>query len=118
MQICPHCRKPLLRVHRRFHERILYSDMYVCKGCARRVGYLYRPLYANFGFVFSLHSRCVQCGSAAVQRLKKRDKVDSFATNPLAWVQLPLGAPVNRCGACRVQFFDWRKPRPGAYIED
>jgi hypothetical protein len=110
---CPHCKKHLSRVHRRQWERFLYSDIYVCNGCARRVGSFYRPLYIHGRFLFSRYSRCIQCGSEDVQRLKKRDKVDSFATHPLAWVQLLLGAPVNRCGACRLQFFDWRKPRPG-----
>jgi hypothetical protein len=110
--ICPHCKKRLSRVHRRFWERLLYSDMYACHGCVRRVGFFYRPLYVHYRFLFSRYSRCVQCGSDDVQRLEKRDKVDGFATHPLAWIQLLLGAPVNRCGACRLQVFDWRKPRP------
>ena len=29
----------------------------------------------------------------------------------------PTGAPVNRCGPCRLQFFDWRLPRPGAKLD-
>jgi hypothetical protein len=49
-----------------------------------------------------------------VQRLKKRDKVDGFSQNPLALMQVLIGAPVNRCSPCRLQFFDWRKPREGA----
>jgi hypothetical protein len=29
-------------------------------------------------------------------------------------MQVLIGAPVNRCSPCRLQFFDWRKPREGA----
>jgi hypothetical protein len=64
-------------------------------------------------FPFSRHSRCIRCGSDAIQRLKKRDKQDGFLQNPLALIQGLTGAPVNRCSSCRLQFFDWRRPRPG-----
>lgn len=104
----------MLRVHRRFYERLLYSDMYVCAACERRAGSFHRVLYANSRFLFSRYSRCARCGSEDVQRLAKRDKVDSFSRSPLAWVQFLVGAPVNRCGPCRLQYFDWRKPRPSA----
>ncbi len=114
MLTCPHCKKRLLRVHRRLFEKLLYSDMYECSSCERRVGTVHRALYANSRFLFSRYSRCVKCGSEAVQRLAKRDKVDGFSNNPLAWAQLLAGAPVNRCSPCRLQYFDWRKPRPGA----
>ena len=103
----------MLRVHRRPWEKILYSEMYVCAACNLRAGEFHRALMANFRFVFSRYSHCIRCGSEAVQRLAKRDKVDGFSNHPLAWVQVLLGAPVNRCSPCRVQFFDWRKPRPG-----
>jgi hypothetical protein len=63
--------------------------------------------YARCRFLFSRHSRCIRCGSEAVQRLKKRDKVDGFSQNPLALMQVLIGAPVNRCSPCWLQFFDW-----------
>jgi hypothetical protein len=88
--------------------------MYECPKCNRRVGSYYRPLYAHCRFLFSRHSRCIGCGSEAVQRLAKRDKVDGFSKNPLALIQALTAAPVNRCSPCRVQFFDWRMPRPVA----
>jgi hypothetical protein len=40
--------------------------------------------------------------------------VDSFSQNPLALMQVMIGAPVNRCSPCPLQFFDCRKPRDGA----
>jgi hypothetical protein len=104
----------MLRVHRTMLEKFVRSDMYECAGCRRRVGTYHRSLYAYSRFLFSRYSRCIRCGSEAVQRLKKRDKVDGFSQNPLALVQALTGAPINRCSPCRLQFFDWRKPRPGA----
>jgi uncharacterized protein with PIN domain len=113
MSTCHHCGKRLVRVHRKQFEKFIWSDMYECVGCKRRAGVNHRALYVNGHFLFSRYSRCIRCGSEAVQRLKKRDKVDEFSKNPLALVQAILGAPVNRCSPCRLQFFDWRKPRPG-----
>ena len=114
MMPCPRCGKRLVRVHRTALEKLLWSDMYECSGCKRREGTYHRSLYAHCRFLFSRHSRCIRCGSEAVQRLKKRDKVDGFSQNPLALMQVLIGAPVNRCSPCRLQFFDWRKPREGA----
>ena len=111
---CRHCGKRLVRVHRRPLEKLVWSDMYECPNCNRRVGTYHRSFYAHCRFLFSRHSHCIRCGSDAVQRLKKRDKVDGFSQNPLALVQALIAAPVNRCSPCRLQFFDWRKPRPGA----
>ncbi len=106
----------MLRVHRRIYEKLVYSDIYFCAVCERRVGSLHRGLYAHSRFVFSRYSRCIRCGSEAVERLAKRDPVDNFSKSPLAWAQFLLGAPVNRCSPCRLQYFDWRKPRPGASV--
>jgi hypothetical protein len=92
--------------------------MYECPKCNRRVGAYHNFLYSHVRFLFARHSRCIRCGSEAVQRLKKRDKVDGFSHNPLALVQAVTGAPVNRCSPCRLQFFDWRKPHPDAKFDD
>ena len=107
-----------MRVHRNLLERWLWVDMYECPGCKRREGSYHRYLYAHWCFLFSRHSHCIRCGSGAVQRLKKRDKVDGFSRNPLALMQALVGAPVNRCSPCRLQFFDWRKPREGVTAPD
>ncbi len=114
MSPCSRCGKRLVRVHRTVLEKCLWSDKYECPGCKRREGSYHRYLYAHWRFLSSRHSRCIRCGSEAVDRLKKRDKVDSFSQHPLALVQVFIGAPVNRCSPCRLQFFDWRKPREGA----
>ena len=111
---CSRGGKRLVRVHRSVLEKLLWSDMYECSECKRREGTYHRYLYAHCRSLFSRHSRCIRCGSEAVQRLKKRDKVDGFSQNPLALMQVLIGAPVNRCSPCRLQFFDWRKPREGA----
>jgi hypothetical protein len=114
MTHCSPCGKRLVRVHRTALEKWLWSDMYQCSECRRRAGTYHRHLYAHCRFLFSRKSRCIRCGSEAVQRLTKRDKVDGFSQNPLALIQILIGAPVNRCSPCRLQFFDWRKPREGA----
>ena len=115
---CHGCGKRLIRVHRTRLEKLVWSDMYECPKCNRRTGAYHAFLYAHSRFLFSRHSCCVRCGSRAVQRLKKRDKVDGFSHDPLAWVQALTGAPVNRCSPCRLQFFDWRKPHPDANFDD
>jgi hypothetical protein len=107
-----------VRVHRNVLEKFLWSSKYECSDCKRREGAYHRYIYAHWRFLFSRHSRCIRCGSEAVERLKKRDKVDGFSLNPLALIQVLTGAPVNRCSPCRLQFFDWRKPREGAITPD
>jgi len=88
--------------------------MYQCSGCKRHEGSYHRSIYTHCRFILSRHSRCIRCGSEAVQRLKKRDQVDGFSQHPLALLQVLIGAPINRCSPCRLQYFDWRKPREGA----
>jgi DNA-directed RNA polymerase subunit RPC12/RpoP len=112
---CSRCGKRLLRVHRTVLEKWLWSDMFECPACKHREGSYHRSLYAHCRVLLSRHSRCIRCGSEGIQRLKKRDKVDGFSQNPLAILQVLIGAPVNRCSPCRLQFFDWRKPREGAH---
>lgn len=101
-----------MRVHRALVQKFVWSDMYECPGCRRKHGIYHRSLYGTMRFLFSRHSRCIRCGAEAIQRLQKRDKVDGFSRNPLALAQALIGAPINRCSPCRLQFFDWRKPRP------
>ena len=115
---CPGCASKMVRAHRRFLEKAVYSDAFVCSRCKLRLGW-YHPflffLLRQFRFVFSYYARCVRCGKQeSVSRLEKRDKIDSVSKNPLALFQCLLGAPVNRCSPCRLQFYDWRPPRPGA----
>ena len=108
---CSKCDHRLDRVHRKGVEALLYSDVYVCVKCRNRVGYnrLVQTLKNQFTFAFSLYSRCPSCGGEdSLQRLKKRDRIDSRSKSPLAWIQHLLGAPVVRCFPCRLQYYDWR----------
>ena len=107
MLTCPHCRKRLLHVRRRPVEKLLYSDMYACSACKKRVG----ARRASLLFLFSKHTRCIKCGSSEVARLAKPDRVDQFTANRWGLVQRLLGAPVWRCSPCRIQFYDWRPAR-------
>jgi len=69
----------------------------------------------RFRFVFSRHSRCLKCGKTErVSRLAKRDYIDGFSKSPLSLLQGVMGAPINRCSACRLQYYDWRGPSPEA----
>ena len=104
MLTCPHCHKRLLHVRRRPFEKLLYSDVYACSGCKKRIG----ARRASFIFLFSKHTRCIVCGSPQVARLAKPDRVNQFTTNRGGLVQRWVGAPVWRCSPCRVQFYDWR----------
>ena len=106
------------RAHRKALEKLIYSGVFSCDKCKARVGW-YHPLalaqIVRFQFVFSRHSRCLRCGRAEpVSRLAKRDYIDGLAKSPLSWLQRLTGAPINRCSACRLQYYDWRRPTPDA----
>ena len=118
---CPDCGGGMSRTHRRRLEKAVYSDAYVCSRCKTRVGWYYPSLLfflVQFRFMFSWYSRCVRCGrQESVSRLEKRDHIDSVSKNPLALFQRLLWAPVHRCSPCRLQFYDWRPPRPSSSTE-
>jgi len=101
-------------VHRKRLEKLVCSDAYLCLRCNPRMG-CYHPFLQKsaiqFQFVFSTHSRCIRCGkSEHVTRLAKRDYIDGFSKNPLSWLQKVMGAPINGCSPCRLQYYDWRGP--------
>ena len=115
---CPVCGGGMTRAHRRLPEKVVYSDAFACSRCKVRLGW-YHPfvflILRQFRFVFSCYARCVRCGKQeSISRLEKRDYIDSVSKNPLALFQRLLGAPINRCSPCRLQFYDWRRPRPGS----
>ena len=115
---CPVCGGGMTRAHRRLPEKVVYSDAFTCSRCKVRLGW-YHPfvflILRQFRFVFSCYARCVRCGKQeSISRLEKRDYIDSVSKNPLALFQRLLGAPINRCSPCRLQFYDWRRPRPGS----
>ena len=111
---CSKCDHRLDRVHRKGLENLLYSDVYVCVKCHHRVGHnrAIEALKNQFAFIFSLYTRCPNCaGEDTLQRLKKRDRIDSRSKSPFAWIQRLLGAPIVRCFPCRLQYYDWRPLR-------
>jgi len=114
--ICRDCGGQLARVPRTLADKLIWSEIYACPTCKRRTGTYYRFLYAHCRFMFSRHSRCIRCGSEAVRRLMKRDEVDGFTHNPLGLILALTAAPINHCNSCRLQFFDWRNPRPRAKV--
>jgi hypothetical protein len=117
MALCPQCGGRMARLHRAFFQKLLYSDRFRCPKCKARTG-RFQPFFANavssLRFVFSKWSRCPRCESYGVYRLNRRDKIDSFSSNPVALFQFLLGAPINKCPLCRLHFYDWREPRPQA----
>ena len=35
---------------------------------------------------------------------------DWMSKHPLSWMFRLLGAPLNKCPSCRLQYYDWRPP--------
>ena len=112
MPRCPFCARSLTRSHRRLLEKLIYADAFRCSKCGRRTARLYPRLAVMLTFVFSRFTHCVQCGSARVQRTSRRDHVDTPSRNLASRLLGLTGAPLNKCPACRVQYRDWRAPRP------
>ena len=121
MQKCPRCDGRMGRAHRTALEKLVYSGVFSCDKCKARVGW-YHPVVltqlVRLRFVFSLRTRCLKCGKTErVSRLAKRDYIDGVSKSPLSWLQRLMGAPINRCSACRLQYYDWRRPSPEAKSE-
>jgi hypothetical protein len=117
MTLCPQCGSRMARVHRALFQKAVYADRFRCPRCkarsARFQPYL-ADLVSTVRFIFSARSRCPRCESYDVYRLNRRDRIDSFSSSPIALFQFLLGAPVNKCPACRMHFYDWREPRKKA----
>ena len=116
MPQCPQCDWELAHIRRTRLQRFVYSRVYFCKRCRISIGRYYRFLHRqliNCQFLFSLKSRCVRCGSRNVQPTKKRDYIDPVSKDLLGSFQRLFGAPLKKCPACRLQFYDWRPARPG-----
>jgi uncharacterized protein with PIN domain len=111
MTNCHACGLTLFRVHRRAAERILFAAAYRCRGCGRRTRRLHRHLAIRFGY-FSLHTRCSHCGTADVHRVSKLDRAEPVSRRIASRLQRLTAAPLNWCGACRLQYYDWRPAPP------
>jgi len=97
-----------MRVHRNYFERLIYSEVFRCPKCDNRVSATHPYARVTLRFIFSRHTHCIRCGTPFVQRSTKRDRVDSISSHVLGRVQRVLGAPLNKCVACRLQYYDWR----------
>ena len=111
MPACPKCGKHLSRQHRTALQKLIYSEVLHCSRCARSIKHPYSVFNTFTGrFLFSRYSRCVRCGTVYVQRSAKRDRIDSLSGSLYSRIQHLLGAPLNKCVACRLQYYDWRRP--------
>jgi DNA-directed RNA polymerase subunit RPC12/RpoP len=91
-------------------QKLVYSDIYRCTKCGRRVNLVRSAHSVALTFFFSRHSHCIRCGTTNVHRLKKRDRIDSVSRHPVSVLLGLVGAPFNRCNRCRLQYHDWRRP--------
>jgi hypothetical protein len=92
-------------------QKLFYSELSQCSKCGLRVKQphpLLRTL--TLRFLFSRYTQCVRCGTFHVQRSRKRDRIDSLSKTLYSLIQHILGAPLNKCVACRLQYYDWRRP--------
>lgn len=108
MPECPNCQERLQKVHRRFLEKLAYSSAYECRKCNFRTRRLNAWGLSLGRFIFSRHTSCPRCGTALVHRTSKRDRVESLSKHLFSRMQQLLGAPLNKCPLCRLQYYDVR----------
>ncbi len=101
--VCNRCGDELVRVRRSHLSRIFFSAVYRCRGCERD----FRVPHLAFKGI-SMHSCCPRCGSFRLERLRKRDRIESLSHSPVSFLQMLLGAPISWCPLCRLQFYDFR----------
>jgi uncharacterized protein with PIN domain len=110
MADCPNCGKHLTRTHRTAVQKLFYADVLRCTKCGNRLKRRHPFLNTSRAFFFSRRSHCIRCGTPNVDRLKKRDRIDSVSRHPASMLLALTGAPFNRCTSCRLQYHDWRRP--------
>ena len=114
MPECSSCGRHLMRAHRGTIQKLLYMDVFRCTKCGNRLKRMHPVLRSNVQFCCSRYTRCIRCGTFDVHRLSKRDRVDTMSRHPASWFFRLLGAPLAKCTACRLQYYDWRPFKPGA----
>ncbi|MGA2737350.1 MAG: hypothetical protein ABSG65_07845 [Bryobacteraceae bacterium] len=102
---CPTCQGSLRRVHRSFHEKLLYAAMYECGKCRTR-----KPEPRWYALYLGDYPRCPRCGTYRLTRLATRDKIDRMHRGLVNFAQYAWGADLYHCRYCRIQFYDVRKP--------
>jgi len=115
MATCSSCGRHLIRTHRTRVQKLLFSDAFKCGKCGRRSYNLHPSLHVKSLFLFSRYTRCIACGNLDVHRLEKRDRIDSVSKRLVSRLMQLLGAPINRCAACRLQYYDWRSIDPDVH---
>jgi hypothetical protein len=101
---CGQCGGGLRRVHRTLGERFSYMAIYACKECDSEE---YVP--RRYRYHFGPHTRCPQCGTYRVVKLKEPDRIDPPYGGFLNLLErLASGAKLFHCRYCRVQFYDRR----------
>jgi uncharacterized protein with PIN domain len=110
MPECPTCSAQLLRTHRNRLQKIVYSHVFVCPRCGTQV----TQRHLRFGGepLFSRYTRCSRCGTFQVKVVPKRDYIDPVSKSLFSRLQWFLRAPLHKCNACRLQYYDWRPLRP------
>ena len=103
MPSCTNCGEALKRAHRKPWEKSVYSIVFRCGKCGRRMGEKH-PIY-NY---LARHTRCPRCGTPDVDRRTVRDKIDKVTHSPVSMFQMLLGGSLYHCGFCRIQFYDLR----------
>jgi hypothetical protein len=106
-----------MRGHRRAVQKLLYADVLRCMKCGYRLNRLHQVLHLNLAFLFSRDTRCIKCGTTNVRRMTKRDRIDTVSRNLASQLLHLSGAPLNKCVACRLQYYDWRPPQPASQSE-
>jgi len=111
---CPTCGATLERVRRSLIGRLLFRKVQACGACGCRIREWRVPFEDALTFLFSRHTRCIECGSARVRCLATRDRIDRMSNHPFS-VLCALGfAPIYHCSPCRLQYHDWRRADPAA----
>jgi hypothetical protein len=113
MPVCPNCgSSSLIRVHRNYLQRIAYRIRFRCRQCGFQYGKVHIRLLVLYRFISSRYSRCIRCGTDSVYRSAKRDLVDGPSDSPFNKLCQMMRVPLNKCPACRLQYYDWRLPHP------
>ncbi len=104
MPVCRSCGGRTHRIHRKMSERFRYAAAFRCSQCDSLQ-------YEDQWYLFLLGktSRCPNCGSYRVRKLRAVDKIDRMYKNPLSYWQKFLGAELFWCPGCRLQYYDLRK---------
>jgi predicted nucleic acid-binding Zn ribbon protein len=110
MTQCPTCGQRLHRRHRKRLEKLFYTDIYLCRKCGGT--FKVRRLLPHLNPRLAPYTHCVRCGTFDVHRVVKRDRIDPVSNSPSTWVHRFTGAPLYKCIACRLQYYDWRPLHP------